>query len=189
MIAITRKSTVSATTVPIPKTVRQSPALRMHCPHSSTAATAGKAATCPRLGSTHELLTHLQRAHRTTLTQYYCSLGDRLTVRFAERSICALAIPKNEQLELFLVLQRPAVADDDGAAAGKRTNTCWVWYVGGGEMAAAYRVRLECGEHNKWRGAVRSLDDGAGVGQTDVWQSEGCARIEAATASVVVEIT
>lgn len=129
----------------VPSTVKptaQPRTLQLHCPAN------GKSCT-KVMGSVHEVFTHLQKAHRTAVTQYYAALGDRTVVRFgSDRTISAVAIPKNGQLDLFLVVRhRCGQAHQDA---------CWVWMAGDGPSAGSYQVKLECGR-DKWRGVAHSL--------------------------------
>ena len=62
--------------------------------------------TCnSKLSSQHELLTHLQKIHKTTVTQYYCAFGERINVKFCDKSIVALVIPKHNSCEYFFVVK------------------------------------------------------------------------------------
>lgn len=136
------------------------------------------------MDSVHELFTHLQKTHRTSVTQYYASLGDRTVVRFGtDRTLAAVAIPKKGQLELFLLV-RFRISD--------ATDACWVWYVGDSAAAGTYHVRLESGR-SKWRGVAQSLESSqkevmlmAGDGETTEASKYLC--VEAAVSSIVVEI-
>lgn len=106
------------------------------------------------MSSVHELFTHLQKVHRTAVTQYYAALGDRTVVRFglSDRTVAAVAIPKNGRVDLFLVVRHRI---GDGTA-----DACWVWFAGDAMQSGTYQVRLECGGV-KWRGGVQSLETSA----------------------------
>lgn len=149
--------------------------LQLHCP-----ATTEKPCT-KIMASVHEVFTHLQKAHRTAVTQYYAALGDRTVVLFgSDRTIAAVAIPKNGQLDLFLVVRYKRCGQDADA--------CWVWFAGNAASAGTYHVRLECGR-NKWRGVAQSL----GTSLKDVLATKTDSErqfmsIESSTSSVIVEI-
>lgn len=132
------------------------------------------------MGSVHEVFTHLQKVHRTAVTQYYAALGDRTVVRFGtDRTIAAVAIPKNGHIDLFLVVRHRLEQDEDA---------CWVWFAGESARAGSFHVRLECGR-NKWRGITQSLESSLKEVLTSKLSSEvQFMCIESSAPSVVVEI-
>lgn len=133
------------------------------------------------MASVHEVFTHLQKVHRTAVTQYYAALGDRTVIKFGsdDRTIAAVAIPKNGQLDLFLVVRHSCGQDEDA---------CWVWFVGDSATSGSYHVRLECGR-DKWRGVAQSLATSLKEIMASNKNSESqYMRIESVANAVVVEI-
>lgn len=134
--------------------------------------------TCTKLGTQHELLTHLQKCHHTAVTQYYCELGDRVNVKFCDNSLTCIAIPKNGILELFVVSR---LKSSDRSTDG---DLCWIWYVGNASNAQAYSVRLDSGNRTKWRGNATSLESSI----TEVLKAARYAVVERGCTHVLVEI-
>lgn len=133
---------------------------------------------CSKLGTQHELLIHLQKFHHTAVTQYYCELGDRVNVKFCDKSLTCIAIPKNGILELFVVTRLKSSdrsTDED---------LCWIWYVGNASDAQAYSVRLDFNNRSKWRGNATSLETSV----TEVLKADRYAVVERGCTHVCVEI-
>lgn len=133
---------------------------------------------CTKFRTQHELLIHLQKFHHTAVTQYYCELGDRVNVKFGDKSLTCLAIPKNGNLELFVVSR---MKSSDRSTDG---DLCWIWYVGNASDAQAYSVRLDCGNRSKWRGNATSLESSV----TEVLKAARYAVVEAGCTHVFVVI-
>ncbi|KAG4079570.1 hypothetical protein HA402_012340, partial [Bradysia odoriphaga] len=111
--------------------------------------------SCPKMKSQHELLIHLQRNHKISVTQYYAALGDKINIKFSDKSVTSIVISKNENLEVFWVMKMRFSSGYRGLRHGK--DICWIWYYGDAVEANLYSVKLECNKA-KWRGVVNSLE-------------------------------
>lgn len=112
--------------------------------------------SCSKMKSQHELLIHLQRNHKISVTQYYAALGDKINIKFSDKSIASIVIPKNDNLEVFFVVKMRYNARN-GTRSGNEM--CWIWYYGDVVDANLYSVKFECNK-TKSRGVVNSLEIG-----------------------------
>ncbi len=112
--------------------------------------------SCAKMKSQHELLIHLQRNHKISVTQYYAALGDKINIKFNDKSVTSIVIPKNDNLEVFFVVKM-RFSSCNGSRQAK--DMCWIWYYGDMVDANLYSVKLECNK-TKWRGVVNSLEIG-----------------------------
>lgn len=159
-----------------PKTKLITTAFKFNCPTAT-----GKTGSCAKMSTQHELLTHLQKAHKTSVTQYYCGFGDRTHIKFCDKSIVAVVIPKNGSLELFLVVKMRIKSGSNGNDdAG---DICWIWHVGDRPNANSYYVKMDCNKL-KWRGNATSLE----CSVNEVIQTGKYASFEANLTSLSVEI-
>lgn len=149
--------------------------LRFQCP-------SGKA--CARMGSQHEILTHLQKFHKTSVTQYYCALGDRINIKFSEKSVSAVVIQKKGVSEWFLVAKMKSTGAAVGSTtASKNGDIFWVWYWGDEASANLFDVKLEC-NRKRWRGKAVSLECSVG----DVIKSTNFTIIDCSQSNFFIEI-
>lgn len=152
------------------QTRRHETFFKFNCPIGSNA--------CTKMGTQHELLTHLQKCHHTAVTQYYCELGDRVNVKFCDKSLTCIAIPKNGIIEMFVVARlKCSNRSTDG-------DLCWIWYIGNAFDAQSYSVRLDCANRSKWRGNATSLE----LSVTEVLKSSSYAVVERGCTHIFVEI-
>lgn len=134
---------------------------------------------CATLNSQHELLTHLQKIHQTTVTQYYCGFGEKIKIKFCDKSVTALVIPKSSDLlELFFIVKIRGSEADNG-----NTDLCWIWYLGDESAARRFDVRLDSGTV-KWRGAATSLK----CGISEILKSNKFMLIDISVTDLFVEI-
>lgn len=139
--------------------------------------------SCAKMSSQHDLLTHLQKVHKTTVTQYYCSLKDKVTVKFSEKSIIALVIPKNGNLDMFLVVKVNNNDSNSEMVDSNELNCCWVWYVGNKTNANLYHINMEYNKI-KWRGTSYSLETNMG----DILKSNSYAVLDSNVTNLFIEI-
>lgn len=136
---------------------------------------------CPKMKSQHDLLIHLQRNHKISVTQYYAALGDKINIKFSDKSVASIVIPKNGNLEVFYVMKTRISTGCRGLRHGKYM--CWIWYYGDAVDASLYSVKLECTKA-KWRGVVNSLE----ICLNDIISSSRYAMFEWPIVDLIVEI-
>lgn len=130
--------------------------------------------------SQHELLIHLQRCHKISVTQYYAALGDKINIKFSDKSVTSIVIPKNDKLEVFFVVKMRYSA---GNGISSENEMCWMWYYGDAVDANLYSVKFECNK-TKWRGVVNSLEMSA----NDIINSSRYGTFEWPVVDLIVEI-
>lgn len=134
--------------------------------------------TCAKMKSQHELLIHLQRNHKISVTQYYASFGDKINIKFSDKSVTSIVIPKNDNLVVFFVIKMKFSFGN-----GHAKDICWIWYYGDTVDANLYTAKLECNK-TKWRGVVNSLE----IGVNDILNLSGYAVFERPVVDLLLEI-
>lgn len=136
--------------------------------------------SCSKMKSQHELLIHLQRNHKISVTQYYAALGDKINIKFSDKSVTSIVIPKNDKLEVFFVVK---LKYNFGSGIRSGNEMCWIWYYGDTVDANLYTVKFECNK-TKWRGVVNSLE----IGVNDIVNLSRYAVFEWPIVDLILEI-
>lgn len=136
--------------------------------------------SCSKMKSQHELLIHLQRNHKISVTQYYAALGDKINIKFSDKSVTSIVIPKNDKLEVFFVVK---LRYNSGSGIRPGNEMCWIWYYGDTVDANLYSVKFECNK-TKWRGVVNSLE----IGVNDIMNLSRYAIFEWPIVDLILEI-
>lgn len=133
--------------------------------------------SCSKMKSQHELLIHLQRNHKISVTQYYATLGDKINIKFSDKSVTSIVIPKNDRLEVFFLVKMKY------SSIRTASEMCWIWYYGDTVNANLYSVKLKCNKM-KWKGVVNSLE----IGVTDIINLSRYAIFESPIDDLIIEI-
>lgn len=58
--------------------------------------------SCRLLSSKEDLFTHLYRNHKLSVTQYYSSVGDNISLNFCDKSVVCVVLPKSSDYLFFV---------------------------------------------------------------------------------------
>ncbi|KFB42624.1 AGAP002323-PA-like protein [Anopheles sinensis] len=162
------------------------PSLSFHCPSGQP---------CPRMKSQHDILIHLQKAHQTSVVQYYVTGGDTVDVTLTDvggSSLpCVVLLPNGDTTaeqsrsirnQLFFVtkfrpLEQPA------------ETLCWLWHLSDDLQSSSFQVQLlddrqQTAGGSSWQGRPVPLEWGC----QEVLRSKRYARLGGDTRTLRVRI-
>uniref|UniRef100_A0A182XVG6 RING-type domain-containing protein n=1 Tax=Anopheles stephensi TaxID=30069 RepID=A0A182XVG6_ANOST len=116
----------SPVTTPAPST----PAT-LHCPSGQP---------CARMKNQHDILIHLQKAHQTSVVQYYCTADDAVDVTLADGGsslACVVLLPSAsfKGNHMFFVAKFRSLEEPNDTL-------CWLWHLGTELESGQFRVQL-----------------------------------------------
>lgn len=105
-----------------------------HCPSGQS---------CARMKNQHDILIHLQKAHRASIVQYYCTVDDPVDVTLPDGGhslACVVLLPSAsfKGNHMFFVAKFRSVQQGRSA----HDTLCWLWHLGTADECGQFRVQL-----------------------------------------------
>uniref|UniRef100_A0A182HTF2 RING-type domain-containing protein n=1 Tax=Anopheles arabiensis TaxID=7173 RepID=A0A182HTF2_ANOAR len=126
-----------------------------HCPSGQP---------CARMKNQHDILMHLQKAHQTSVVQYYVTVDDTVDVTVADAGhcsalACVVVVPPSPSAargnQLFFVARFRCPEEPN-------ETLCWLWHLGAEPATGQFRVQLSpvAGDEptKPWQGRPVSLE-------------------------------
>uniref|UniRef100_A0A182T7U3 RING-type domain-containing protein n=1 Tax=Anopheles maculatus TaxID=74869 RepID=A0A182T7U3_9DIPT len=102
-----------------------------HCPSGQP---------CARMKNQHDILIHLQKAHQTSVVQYYCTADDAVDVTLTDggNSLACVVLLPNASCKgnhMFFVAKFRSLEEPNDTL-------CWLWHLGPALESERFRVQL-----------------------------------------------